>query len=439
MTSFLEELRWRGQLHQTAGEGLEEHLRSPSQGGVMRVAYAGFDPTSDSLTIGNFIPAKALMHWQQCGHKPIVLMGGGTGLIGDPSGRESERTLMSREQVEANVASQRRILEKFLDFDRKRPNGAIIVNNADWLTTLGFLDVLRDVGKHFSVNEMIQRDSVRKRLEQRDHGISYTEFSYMLLQAYDFLHLFRILGCTVQVGGADQYGNIVSGMDLIRREHAGAPDKGRAFGVTVPLVTRSDGKKMSKSEGTAIFMSDGTRDRTTPYAFYQFWINLPDADAVQWIMWYTLMPRDEVESLAAQQQQNPQDRPAQRALARHMTTLVHGAAETARIEAASRALFSGEVRELDAASLRMVCQEIPHVAMPRDQVIGAPVVDLLVASGAAASKREAREFIQKAAVTVSGRPVSDPASTLLPDHVLPGGAVLFRRGKKTWAAVVIRD
>ncbi|MCL4209407.1 MAG: tyrosine--tRNA ligase [Phycisphaeraceae bacterium] len=439
MTSFLEELRWRGQLHQTAGEGLEEHLRSPSQGGVMRVAYAGFDPTSDSLTIGNFIPAKALMHWQQCGHKPIVLMGGGTGLIGDPSGRESERTLMSREQVEANVASQRRILEKFLDFDRKRPNGAIIVNNADWLTTLGFLDVLRDVGKHFSVNEMIQRDSVRKRLEQRDHGISYTEFSYMLLQAYDFLHLFRTLGCTVQVGGADQYGNIVSGMDLIRREHAGAPDKGRAFGVTVPLVTRSDGKKMSKSEGTAIFMSDGTRDRTTPYAFYQFWINLPDADAVQWIMWYTLMPRDEVESLAAQQQQNPQDRPAQRALARHMTTLVHGTAETARIEAASRALFSGEVRELDAASLRMICQEIPHVAMPRDQVIGAPVVDLLVASGAAASKREAREFIQKAAVTVSGRPVSDPASTLLPDHVLPGGVALFRRGKKTWAAVMIRD
>lgn len=404
-------------------------------------AYIGFDPTAESLHVGNQLGIMMLAVLQRFGHRPIALGGGGTALVGDPSGKTSTRKLLTEESIRSNLKCILPQFDRFLDFrgDRFGDNpAALLMNNADWLLHLEYIPFLRDIGRHFSVNEMLAAETYKTRVDS-GAGLNFVEFNYRIVQAYDFLHLFRTLGCTVQVGGADQYGNIVSGMDLIRREHAGAPDKGRAFGVTVPLVTRSDGKKMSKSEGTAIFMSDGTRDRTTPYAFYQFWINLPDADAVQWIMWYTLMPRDEVESLAAQQQQNPQDRPAQRALARHMTTLVHGTAETARIEAASRALFSGEVRELDAASLRMICQEIPHVAMPRDQVIGAPVVDLLVASGAAASKREAREFIQKAAVTVSGRPVSDPASTLLPDHVLPGGVALFRRGKKTWAAVMIRD
>jgi len=404
------------------------------------VAYAGFDPTSDSLTIGNFIPAKILMHWQACGHKPIVLMGGGTGLIGDPSGRENERSLMTREMVEANVASQRRIMEKFLDFDPKRPNAAVIVNNADWLGRLGFIDVLRDIGKHFSVNEMIQRDSVKKRLEQRDQGISYTEFSYMLLQAFDYLHLHRTMGCTVQVGGADQYGNIVSGMDLIRREFgSGECGASRAFGVTVPLVTRSDGKKMSKSEGTAIFMSADTRDRTSPYAFYQFWFNLPDADSVQWIRWYTLKTLDEIEQLAVEQAASPHERPAQRALARHMTTLVHGAGETSRIERASAALFSGDVRSLDEATIAMIVAEIPHRFLPRDQVIGWSIVDLLVHAGAAASKREARDFIQQGAVAVSGEVVRDVSTILDAGHCMHGRFVLFRRGKKTWAAIALTD
>ena len=266
--SFLDELRWRGLLYQqTAVQELDHHLAEP------RVAYCGFDPTSDSLHIGNLIPIKLLMHWQRAGHKPIVVMGGGTGLIGDPSGRDAERQLLTRERVEANVASQRRIFERLLDFDDGRPQGAVMVNNLDWLDGLGYMQVLRDVGKHFSVNMMIQKDSVRERLHTREQGISYTEFSYMILQAYDFLHLRRTMDCTVQLAGADQYGNIVAGIDLIRRALDGAAGgHGDAYGLTAPLVERSDGRKMSKSSGQAVWLSSDTEDATSPYAFYQYWI-----------------------------------------------------------------------------------------------------------------------------------------------------------------------
>ncbi len=427
--AFLEEISWRGLLHQvTHREELARHLETPG-----RVGYSGFDPTSDSLHIGNLVPIMLLRHFQRAGHTPIVVMGGGTGLIGDPSGRDDERQLQARERIQANVESQRKIFDRLLDFSPAVSNRARIVNNADWLEPLRFLDVLRDVGKHFSVNEMIQRESVKTRLTQREHGISYTEFSYMLLQAYDFLHLRRTAGCTVQMSGSDQYGNIVSGIDLIRREF-GAKE-GIAFGVTAPLVSRSDGKKMSKSEGTAVWLSADTEARTSPYAFYQFWINLPDADVIQWTKWYSMLGREEIESLAETHSKAPQERTAQRTLARHMTDLVHGPTERERVEAASQALFTGDVRSLDEATLAEVFAEVPHSthSLSLLEGEGTPLVDLLPQTTLAASKREAREFLQNGAVLVNGEKATLDR-TLCTRDLLHGRTILLRRGKKNWHA-----
>jgi tyrosyl-tRNA synthetase len=432
--SFLDELAWRGLLHQrTAGEELDRHLGEPP-----RVAYCGFDPTSDSLHIGNFIPIKLLMHWQRSGHKPIVVIGGGTGLIGDPSGRDLERMLMSREQVEANVASQRRIFERLLDFDESRPNAAVIVNNLDWLDGLGFIEVLRDVGKHFSVNMMIQKDSVRERLHAREQGISYTEFSYMILQAYDFLHLRRTANCTVQIAGSDQYGNIVAGIDLIRRECS--PDGGvtpaESFGVTAPLVERSDGKKMSKSSGQAVWLSADTEDHTTPYGFYQYWINLPDADVVSWLKMFTLLEHGEIDDLVPRHEAEPHKRLAQKSLARHMTEMVHGRSELQRVEKATEALFgAGDVRGLDEPTLAEVFADVPHTTHDRSLLSGEGVslVDVLSQTSLAGSRRAAREHLAGGAISVNG--VKCPQDRRLgTDDVLPGGTILLRRGKKSWHA-----
>jgi tyrosyl-tRNA synthetase len=432
--SFLQELSWRGLLHQrTAGEELDGHLAGPP-----RVAYCGFDPTSDSLHVGNFIPIKLLMHWQRAGHKPIVVIGGGTGLIGDPSGRDLERMLMDREQVEANVASQRKIFERLLDFDASNPNAAVIVNNMDWLEQLGFIEVLRDVGKHFSVNMMIQKDSVRERLHAREQGISYTEFSYMILQAYDFLHLRRTMGCTVQIAGSDQYGNIVAGIDLIRRELVSDGDESptEAYGVTAPLVERSDGKKMSKSSGQAVWLSADTEDRTAPYAFYQYWINLPDADVVSWLRMFTLLDRDEIEDLAGRHTAEPHERLAQKALARHMTEMVHGGDELKRVEQATEALFgAGDVRELDEPTLAEVFADVEHTTHDKALLAGEGVslIDVLSQTSLAGSKRAAREQLASGAVSVNG--VKCPQDRRLGTHdLLPGGTILLRRGRKSWHA-----
>ncbi len=416
-------------LHQaTAGDELRAHLASP------RVGYAGFDPTADSLTIGNFIPVKMLMHWQRAGHTPIVLMGGGTGLIGDPSGRDAERTLMTRDQVMANVASQRKVMEKLLDFSAGVSNRAVLSNNIDWLETIGYIAMLRDVGKHFSVNEMIQRDSVRKRLEEREHGISYTEFSYILLQAYDFLHLRRSMNCTVQLGGADQYGNIVGGIDLIRREYHKSGDN-HSFGMTAPLVARSDGKKMSKSSGGAIWMSSDTSDRTSPYAFYQYWINLPDADVVQWLKWFTMLGREEIAAIEAQHAAAPQERGAQRELARQMMDMVHGETERAKVEQAAAALFSGDVRNLDSAMLEEVFADVPNSTHGKARLEGegADLVELLTETALVKSKREAREFLAGGAVAINGEKAA-PDRRLKSSDLLHGRTILLRRGKKNWHA-----
>ncbi len=429
-TSFLDELSWRGLLHQqTAGEELSKHLAE-----APRVAYAGFDPTSDALHIGNLIPIKLLMHWQRSGHKPIALMGGGTGLIGDPSGRDGERVLMDRDLVEANIASQKRTFQRLLDFDPSRPNAASIVNNLDWLEPLGFIEVLRDVGKHFSVNMMIQKDSVRERLHGREQGISFTEFSYMILQAYDFLHLRRTVDCTVQMAGSDQYGNIVAGIDLIRRELG--HENAHAYGVTAPLVERSDGRKMSKSSGQAVWLSADTSDATSPYAFYQYWINLPDADVVPWLKWFSLLGRDEIEALAQRHEAEPHKRPAHTALARHMTEMIHGPDEVKRVETASAALFgTGDLRGLDEPTLAEVFADVPHSTHDKTRLAGegASLAELLAETTLASSKRDARQHLAGGAVSVNGVRCADDRR-LTTEDLLPGATILLRRGKKSWHA-----
>jgi tyrosyl-tRNA synthetase len=396
------------------------------------VGYCGFDPTADSLTIGSLVPLTMLIHWQRAGHAPLAVVGGGTGLIGDPSQRDRERPLLSREAVEANVAGQRRIFERLLDFDAHHPCAARLLDNAEWLCPLRYVDLLRDVGKHFSVNAMIARESVRARLEDRDQGISYTEFSYAVLQAYDFLHLHRALGCTVQMAGSDQYGNIVSGIDLI---HRSAGSRAEAYGVTAPLVTRSDGRKFSKSEGGAIWL---TADRTSPYAFYQHWLNVADADAARFLGIYTLLGREEVEALSARQARAPEERPAQHALARELTDRLHGEAERLRAQQASEAVFgAGDVRALDARTLADVVSELPRSLEPRSALEGGGVglVELLPRTSLAASKREAREFLRAGAVWVNGRK-ADEGERLGKADLLHGATILLRRGKKLWHATV---
>lgn len=423
---FLDELGWRGLLHQTTADAaLPGYLAAPG-----RVGYCGFDPTRDSITIGNLIPIMLLTHWQRAGHKAIVLMGGGTGMIGDPSGKDAERQLLSPDQVRANVEGQRRVLEKLLDFD---PARGAIVNNADWLGKLGFLEVLRDVGKHFSVNAMIQRDSVKRRLEAREQGISYTEFSYALLQAYDFLHLHRTMNCTVQLAGSDQFGNIVSGIDLIHKTLGRDDDGAEAFGITAPLVTKADGKKIGKSEEGAVWLSP---DRTSPYAFYQFWINAEDADVGPFLRWYTLRSREELDALLERHADAPHERHAQRLLAQDVTRTIHGPSELARVEAASQALFGGDVRALDAEMMDQVFADVPHSRHARDSLgaqDGVALVDLLPQTTLCGSKREARQFLTTGAISLNGERV-DVERRLTAADLLHGRRILLRRGKKQWHA-----
>jgi tyrosyl-tRNA synthetase len=427
---FLDELQWRGMLHQTtADEALPLHLS-----GNMRVGYCGFDPTSDSLTIGNLVAIMLLARWQRCGHKPIVLCGGGTGLIGDPSGKDSERTLQTRDQVEANVASQQAIFGRILDFDSGKPNAAEIVNNADWLCELGYLDVLRDVGKYFSVNAMIQKDSVRDRLQNREQGISYTEFSYMLLQSYDFLHLRRTHECTVQIAGSDQYGNIVSGIDLIRREMTSADEsEPRGYGITAPLITKADGTKFGKTESGAVWL---TADRTSPWAFYQFWLNASDEDTIRFLRFFTFLDQSTIEDIEQRHAATPHERLAQRTLACEVTRMIHGDAELARVESAAAALFGGSVRELDEDMLEAVFADVGSTDHQHGSLAaGVSLAELLAETGLAKSRREAREFLKAGSVSVNGDKVAGDDAVdrqLGVDDLLHGRTILLRRGKKAW-------
>ena len=423
--AFLDDLRFRGQLYQCTDEaGLSAHLSAP------RRIYCGLDPTAPSLTIGNLVALMLLKRFQLAGHTPFVLAGGATGLIGDPSGKEAERSLMTREQIMANVEGQVRIYRSLFDLDSGSANEARLVNNIDWIEKISWLDALRDIGKYFSVNQMIQRDSVKMRLEGRDQGISYTEFSYVLLQAYDFLHLYREEGVTLQCAGSDQWGNIVSGCDLIRRQAGDGEDAdSKAFGLTAPLLVKADGKKFGKTETGAIWLS---ADRTSPYRYYQFWLNASDEDVIKFIKIFTLLDRETIEALASRHATEPHKREAHRTLAREATTILHGKDAMEQAEAAGRALFSGELASLDLATLDDVLESAPSTHHSKDQLGGGlSLIDLLPETTLAASKSEARRHLKSGAISVNGQRVGEDHS-LTADHLLHGRIVAIRRGKKNW-------
>jgi tyrosyl-tRNA synthetase len=424
--AFLDDLRFRGQLYQCTDEpGLTEHLKAP------RKLYCGLDPTAPSLTIGNLVPLMLLKRFQLAGHTPYILAGGATGLIGDPSGKEAERSLRTRDEIMGNVEVQCRIYRSLFDVDSDAPNAAKLVNNIDWIEKISWLEALRDIGKHFSVNQMIQRDSVKNRLEGRDQGISYTEFSYVLLQAYDFLHLYRQEGVTLQCAGSDQWGNIVSGCDLIRRHSGDEEDAAsKAFGLTAPLLVKADGKKFGKTETGAIWLS---ADRTSPYRYYQFWLNAADEDVVKFLKIFTLLGKEEIEGIEQRHAAEPFKREAQRTLAREATTILHGAAAMEKAEAAGQALFSGDLAELDLQMLNEVLESAPSSEHAKAQLggEGMSLVDLLAETSLAKSKSEARTHLKGGAISINGRKVGEEA-TLRVEDLLHGQIAAIRRGKKNW-------
>jgi tyrosyl-tRNA synthetase len=438
-TDFLAELSWRGQIAQCTDEaGLRTHLADPSS--AQRRAYIGFDPTADSFTVGNLVQMLTLRRFQLAGHAPVVVAGGGTGLIGDPSGKSAEREINTREKVAANVASQMRIFSRVIDFSPTISARATLLNNIDWLGSISYLDALRDIGKHFSVNMMVQKDSVRARLEERDQGISYTEFSYMILQAYDFQVLHKTHGVTLQMGGSDQWGNIVAGSDLIRKAHfaSGGSEQSapRVFGLTTPLVTKSDGGKFGKSESGAIWL---TADRTSPYAFYQFWLNSADADLPKFLRTFTHLSRSEIEGLEASHAADPGKRDAHRALARHMTEMLHGVTERENAENAAKALFSGDVASLQEATFREVMASAPTTTHDKARLgAGIPILELLEAAAIVKSRGEGRDLLKAGSISLNGKKLSG-TETLTNADLLHGRFFAIRRGKKEWHMLRFED
>jgi tyrosyl-tRNA synthetase len=417
---FLEELRWRGFLESTTSDDLDAFLTE-----APRTIYVGFDPTADSLHLGNLIPVMGLAHAQRHGHRPLVLVGGGTGLIGDPSGKSAERTLLTKEMADSNAGAIRVQLSRF--FDLSSDDKALMLNNADWLCSLGLLDFLRDIGKHFSVNEMMKRDSVRTRLEERDQGISYTEFSYMLMQAYDFLHLYRHFNCTIQMGGSDQWGNILSGKELIRRI-----DSGRGEGITFPLLTTSTGKKFGKTEEGSVWLDTG---RTSPYQMYQYWLQTADADAVRFLKLFTFLDAARIEELSRDVVERPDRREAQRALAAEATAIVHGRDTVSAVEAASRILFGSD--EIPSAeTIRLLASEMPFT--PVDLGDGVALVDLLVRTDLAKSKGAARKLIEGGGIYLYSERQTDPHRTISAADVKWPDAILLRAGKKNYHLLTLR-
>ncbi|MCO6044216.1 tyrosine--tRNA ligase [Aeoliella sp. ICT_H6.2] len=420
---LLDDLRWRNLVHQTTddenlGTWLEEKPR---------VVYAGFDPTADSLHVGSLLPLLLLRRFQKAGHKPIALVGGATGMIGDPSGKSAERNLLSPDVLEANVAGLREQMQRFLDFDAGS-QGAELVNNLDWIGRFSYIEFLRDVGKNFPVNVMLAKDSVKGRLGREETGISYTEFSYMLLQAYDFVYLNREFGCELQIGGSDQWGNITAGIDLGRRMHSV-----QLRGMTAPLLLKSDGTKMGKTESGAIWLS---ADRTSPYQFYQYWINAADDDVGNCLRVLTELSHDEIEALDASRESDPGKKESQRRLAEELTKLVHGPDGVAAAVRATEIFFGAEISDLSDAELGAIFADVPSCEMPRaDLAAGMALIDLLAATPLAKSKGEARRTIQQGGAYVNNRRVEDVAAQVTEADLASETVMVLRSGRKKYALV----
>lgn len=415
MADFLREMTWRGLVYD-ATEGTSARLDRPPV-----TVYVGIDPTASSLHVGHLLAVMALARLQRCGHSPIVVVGGGTGMIGDPSGKSQERSLLSREQIDENVAGIRPQLERFLDFETSS-NPARVLDNADWLGTIDLLSFLRDAGKHFTVNYMLQKESVQRRLEGAE-GISFTEFSYLLLQAYDFLELFDRHGCTLQMGGSDQWGNITAGIDLIRKLRSTRVD-----GVVWPLMTTASGLKFGKTEAGTIWLDP---QRTSPFRFYQFWLNMEDGDAGRYLKDFTFLDRDAIDALESATRTSPERREAQRALAREVTGLVHGSEQVARAERASTVLFNEDITTLPADDVLAVFEDVPSTDLARDEfAAGVGIVDLIVRVGLASSKSEARRLVQSGGVYVNNRRASDLQARLTGVEAIDGRLFVLRKGQR---------
>jgi tyrosyl-tRNA synthetase len=425
--NLIDDFRARGLLHQITDE---DGLRAAFEGGTV-TGYIGFDPTAASLHVGSLLQIVNLMRLQRAGHRPIAVVGGGTGLIGDPSGKQAERTLLTRERLDENLAGLRAQLGRFLDFGASS-NAALMIDNAAWLGSFALLDFLRDVGKHFTVNDMVRRDTVRDRLT-REQGLSYTEFSYMLLQAYDFLALYDRHECVLQLGGSDQWGNIVSGIDLIHRTRGA-----KSFGLTVPLITTASGEKMGKTERGAIWLDAGL---TSPYAFYQYWLQADDADVRRFLAYYTFLSHDDVDAVATEHAGAPQRRVGQRRLAGEVTRLVHGDDGLARAERATRALFGqDDLRSLQGTELAEALMGAPHTELAAE-TLGTPAASLvsLLATTLYDSKTQARTGVTQGGVSVNDQVEKNPQRVLQREDVLPGGYVILRKGRKQYHAVRILD
>ncbi len=425
MAGLLADLRFRGLIHQMTDPLLGDRLDA---GGL--TGYSGFDPTADSLHVGHLLQVCTLRRLQEGGHRPIALAGGATGLIGDPGGKSEERNLLAEEALAANLAGIQRQLARFVEFDRDGAGpGALLVDNADWLRSADLLGFLRDVGKHFTVNQMVSKESVRGRLERADQGISFTEFSYMLLQAYDFLHLFDAYGCTVQLGGSDQWGNITLGIELIRKVR-----QAEAFGLTTPLVLKADGTKFGKTESGSVWLDP---DRTSPYQLYQFFLRSEDAMVGTYLRYFTFLSHEEILALDGSTAVHPERREGHRELARQVCTLVHGESETARAEQAAAALFGEEVATLDERSLLDVFAEAPSSQLARTRLDegGVLLVDLLAEAGLVTSRSQARLAITQGGAYVNNRREDDLTRRLGPADLVADRYLVLRRGKKDYHLV----
>lgn len=426
MTDIFDELSWRGLISQTTDD---EHLPK-WLGRQPRTLYAGFDPTADSLHVGHLMGVMALRRFQQAGHRPIALVGGATGMVGDPSGKSQERNLLSVQVLQANIAAVRPQLARFLDFDCGQ-NAAVMVNNFDWMGQFGYLEFLRDVGKHFPVGVMLTKDAVRARLERADSGLSYTEFSYMLLQAYDFAYLSQHYDCRLQIGGSDQWGNITAGIDLTRRLRAV-----QLYGITWPLLTKSDGSKMGKTESGSVWLD---ADKTSPYHFYQYWINLEDAEVGKCLRFFTDLDRHQIDSLLSEHESDPGRRTAQRRLAAELTRLVHGQDGLATAQRATEIFFGAEIGRLTDAQLLGIFADVPSKELSQQRLTGegVSIVDAMFEAGLAKTKSDARRVVSQGGAYVNNCRVTDAHTKLGPGDLAGESTIVLRAGKKKYALLRI--
>ena len=430
MASFVEELTWRGMVHDIMPETDATLAKGMTSG------YIGFDPTADSLHIGSLVQIMILMHFQRYGHKPYALVGGATGMIVDPSGKSAERNLLDNKTLEQNCNGIEKQLSKFLDFDIKKPNGAVMVNNLDWMASFKLIDFARDIGKHLTVNYMMAKDSVKKRLgAEAKEGMSFTEFTYQLIQGYDFLHLYEHHNCLLQMGGSDQWGNITTGTELVRRKLSG-----KAYALTCPLITKSDGTKFGKTEGGNVWLDP---EKTSPYKFYQYWLNASDEDAEKYVKIFTFLTKDEIESLIAAHREMPHQRQLQRKLAQEVTAMVHSAEDVVRVEQAAQILFgkatTDSLKALDAQTLLDIFEGVPQAEVTAEKLAseGLSITDALAAeTGFLKSNGEARRALKENSISVNKEKVTE-AKHITSSDLICGNYVLLQRGKKNYFLLVV--